>query len=94
MLPKNILQNAQTIQLLAKIIQTEIIFKSYQNAKLEGLGFRDLKVWLKEVRSASTLGGYEELLWLKYRKFDKCVWILINRWPINCYQSSGFNSTK
>ncbi len=35
---KNILQNTQTLQLFTKIIETEIIHKSFQNAKWEGLG--------------------------------------------------------
>jgi hypothetical protein len=31
-------EDAQTLQLFTEIIKTESIYKSYQNAKLEGLG--------------------------------------------------------
>ncbi len=38
LLLNNILHYTRTLELFKTIIKTEIIYKSYQNAKLEGLG--------------------------------------------------------
>jgi hypothetical protein len=48
----------QTLQLFAKVIKTESIFKSNQNAKLKGVGEESKVVELKIEGSPSTFRDY------------------------------------
>ncbi len=64
LLRKIIVQNTQILQLFAKIIKTEIFYKSYLNAKLEALG-SETNGLTKKRRHKCLKWREEELLWLK-----------------------------